>query len=57
MAANNNPTQRTFIEGLTFDDVLLVPAFSEIRYMDGYKSLMQAFEPYVQSNPLQIQKT
>lgn len=30
MAANNNPTQRTFIEGLTFDDVLLVPAFSEI---------------------------
>ena len=30
MAANNNPTQRTFIEGLTFDDVLLVPAYSEI---------------------------
>ncbi len=30
MAANNNPTQRNFIEGLTFDDVLLVPAHSEI---------------------------
>jgi len=30
MAANNNPTQRNFIEGLTFDDVLLVPAYSEI---------------------------
>jgi len=30
MAANNNPTQREFIEGLTFDDVLLVPAYSEI---------------------------
>lgn len=30
MAANNNPAQRTFIEGLTFDDVLLVPAHSEI---------------------------
>jgi IMP dehydrogenase len=30
MAANNNSTQRTFIEGLTFDDVLLVPAHSEI---------------------------
>src|ERR671921_2460903 len=30
MAANNNPAQRTFIEGLTFDDVLLVPAYSEI---------------------------
>src|SRR5689334_22879733 len=25
-----NPTQKNFIEGLTFDDVLLVPAFSEI---------------------------
>ena len=30
MAANNNPAQRNFIEGLTFDDVLLVPAHSEI---------------------------
>src|SRR5687768_7984514 len=30
MAANNNPAQKTFIEGLTFDDVLLVPAHSEI---------------------------
>ncbi len=30
MAANNNPTQRNFIDGLTFDDVLLVPAHSEI---------------------------
>src|ERR671921_1565526 len=30
MAANNNPAQRTFIEGLTFDDVLLVPAYSQI---------------------------
>ena len=30
MAANNNPTQREFIEGLTFDDVLLAPAYSEI---------------------------
>src|ERR687890_1322964 len=30
MAANNNSTQKNFIEGLTFDDVLLVPAFSEI---------------------------
>ncbi len=30
MAANNNSTQRNFIEGLTFDDVLLVPAYSEI---------------------------
>ena len=25
-----NPTTKTFIEGLTFDDVLLVPAYSEI---------------------------
>lgn len=25
-----HPTQKTFIEGLTFDDVLLVPAYSEI---------------------------
>lgn len=25
-----NPTQKTLIEGLTFDDVLLVPAFSEV---------------------------
>src|ERR1700755_1072225 len=25
-----NPTSKNFIEGLTFDDVLLVPAFSEI---------------------------
>ncbi|HEU4903641.1 MAG TPA: IMP dehydrogenase, partial [Flavisolibacter sp.] len=25
-----NSTQKTFIEGLTFDDVLLVPAYSEI---------------------------
>lgn len=30
MAANNNPTGKVFIEGLTFDDVLLVPAHSEI---------------------------
>ncbi|MFN2440836.1 MAG: IMP dehydrogenase, partial [Chitinophagaceae bacterium] len=30
MAANNNSTSKNFIEGLTFDDVLLVPAFSEI---------------------------
>src|ERR687890_1304522 len=30
MAANNNSTQKNFIEGLTFDDVLLVPAHSEI---------------------------
>ncbi|MFL5773138.1 MAG: IMP dehydrogenase, partial [Flavisolibacter sp.] len=29
MATNNNPAKQ-FIEGLTFDDVLLVPAFSEI---------------------------
>ena len=25
-----NPTPKNFIEGLTFDDVLLVPAYSEI---------------------------
>ncbi|MBA2329526.1 MAG: IMP dehydrogenase [Chitinophagaceae bacterium] len=30
MAANNFPSSKEFIEGLTFDDVLLVPAFSEI---------------------------
>src|SRR5919107_764105 len=30
MAANNNSTQKNFIEGLTFDDVLLVPAYSEV---------------------------
>ncbi|WP_262707869.1 IMP dehydrogenase [Pseudocnuella soli] len=30
MAVNNNPTERNFLEGLTFDDVLLVPAYSEI---------------------------
>lgn len=30
MAVNNNPSQRNFLEGLTFDDVLLVPAYSEI---------------------------
>src|ERR1051325_8832817 len=32
MATNSiaNPSQKNFIEGLTFDDVLLVPAFSEI---------------------------
>jgi IMP dehydrogenase len=30
MAANNNSPQRNLIEGLTFDDVLLVPAYSEI---------------------------
>lgn len=30
MAVNNNPSQRAFLEGLTFDDVLLVPAYSEI---------------------------
>lgn len=30
MAANNNLPPRNFIEGLTFDDVLLVPAYSEI---------------------------
>lgn len=30
MAANNNATQKIFIEGLTFDDVLLVPAYSEV---------------------------
>ncbi len=30
MAANNNPTLKNFIEGLTFDDVLLVPAYSEV---------------------------
>lgn len=27
------------------------------RYMEGYKNLMQAFEPYVQSNPLQNSKS
>jgi IMP dehydrogenase len=30
MAANNFSPSKEFIEGLTFDDVLLVPAFSEI---------------------------
>ena len=30
MAANNNPASKNFIEGLTFDDVLLVPAYSEV---------------------------
>ncbi|MBD0332294.1 MAG: IMP dehydrogenase, partial [Chitinophagaceae bacterium] len=25
-----NPTQKNFTKGLTFDDVLLVPAFSEV---------------------------
>ena len=30
MAANNDTFSRKFIEGLTFDDVLLVPAYSEI---------------------------
>jgi IMP dehydrogenase len=30
MAANNFSSSKEFIEGLTFDDVLLVPAFSEI---------------------------
>ncbi|HYH15830.1 MAG TPA: IMP dehydrogenase [Flavisolibacter sp.] len=30
MAANNNTFSRNFIEGLTFDDVLLVPAYSEV---------------------------
>jgi IMP dehydrogenase len=30
MAVNSNPSQRAFLEGLTFDDVLLVPAYSEI---------------------------
>lgn len=30
MAVNSNPSQRNFLEGLTFDDVLLVPAYSEI---------------------------
>jgi IMP dehydrogenase len=30
MAANYNSTDKNFIEGLTFDDVLLVPAYSEI---------------------------
>jgi IMP dehydrogenase len=30
MAANNNNFSRNFIEGLTFDDVLLVPAYSEV---------------------------
>src|SRR5215217_4916908 len=30
MAANNNSLPRNFIEGLTFDDVLLVPAYSEV---------------------------
>ncbi len=30
MATNNSSTQKVFIEGLTFDDVLLVPAYSEI---------------------------
>ncbi len=30
MAANNNTTFKQFIDGLTFDDVLLVPAYSEV---------------------------
>jgi IMP dehydrogenase len=30
MAVNNNPSTKNLIEGLTFDDVLLVPAYSEI---------------------------
>jgi IMP dehydrogenase len=30
MAANNTPASKNFIEGLTFDDVLLVPAYSEV---------------------------
>jgi IMP dehydrogenase len=30
MATNNGYTQKIFLEGLTFDDVLLVPAYSEI---------------------------
>src|SRR3954471_2116238 len=30
MATNNSSSSRNFIEGLTFDDVLLVPAYSEI---------------------------
>ena len=30
MAANNISPTKDFIEGLTFDDVLLVPAFSEV---------------------------
>jgi IMP dehydrogenase len=30
MAANNPGFQKSFIEGLTFDDVLLVPAYSEV---------------------------
>jgi IMP dehydrogenase len=30
MAAHNNSITKTFIEGLTFDDVLLVPAYSEV---------------------------
>jgi IMP dehydrogenase len=30
MAVNNDPALRNFIEGLTFDDVLLVPAYSEV---------------------------
>ncbi|HVG15080.1 MAG TPA: IMP dehydrogenase [Chitinophagaceae bacterium] len=30
MAANNPGVEKSFIEGLTFDDVLLVPAYSEV---------------------------
>ncbi len=30
MAANNSTSTKNFIEGLTFDDVLLVPAFSNV---------------------------
>lgn len=30
MATNNSSAEKVFIEGLTFDDVLLVPAYSEI---------------------------
>lgn len=30
MAANHNSISKSFIEGLTFDDVLLIPAFSEV---------------------------
>jgi len=30
MAANNTALQKSFTEGLTFDDVLLVPAYSEV---------------------------
>src|SRR5829696_9220192 len=30
MAANNNTSEKILLEGLTFDDVLLIPAYSEV---------------------------